>query len=988
MTKLLASDGASGDTFGGSVAVSGDTVVVGAYRDDDNGNTSGSAYVFERDEGGADAWGEVKKLLASDGASRDEFGFSVAVSGDTAVIGAWLDDDNGSASGSAYVFELDSAGPLTSHLVCLTLGTLFNARAEGQAELMGDITYICESSDVGLPAPASFVDVNLLVQLSVPVTNNIGFGEGGDITDAVLIVNQNDCNTPSAVGNDHGCGGAYQDPQYGRLLGDGRTIAFNGVSLPFPGGANASAPGGVNPDITRIRITSMRGNASYLGVPQEGRPSLISAHLEAQPPTSIVLSRDRVAVAFAWRSLIRISEEPVQGLHCVDDGPQIATLTFREGFASAFKTIGVPSDGVGFAGFWESGYWAPGSNNNAGASQATQFLVSFSDIPDGVTVKARKSYSNGDRLLLTLLGETCGDISELELAPDSEGNTELVYEVCDTNPIAREDIEMGFTTEWDPENPPAFGEATLGVSFHPIGGSGVTSAEDPEPRFVDTSDSETFLIMQRCITTLHFPLVTDRGKDSARIVISNDSDPALPGVCELTYEGTDEIGDPVQSFQTSAPVPGGEQLNIDLAEGAPALGITGLPGFEGALTAFCEFHPGAGISTTKSMGVGMFEAFSENRDALLFPGAPIPSTMLLFPYASNRNNLDTEIVIHNPGLLGADDAEDVGSCALQFFGENPPGPMVIGPFNEGEQVVLTLSEVAPNFEGYVAASCDFGPSGFARLSLPAIGGMNPVPLYAYGLTPSYVDSDDGASSSALLLPWISSRDGLETELVISNASANPFGDIPQNGSCTLTYQGDAQSPVLPPQNVLIGTGQQVVFDLSEGLPLSITGAPDFEGSIGVSCDFPRPFGYALTSKAKGNNNNPNKESTLSQAAETVMLPRSIDPEPVVYPFVSNRDGANRGIVLVNTTGDAFGTVGTDGSCTLSYAGTIEDGGTVPADADIALVAGEAVRFNLSEGLVSKGIPAAPGFEGFLKADCDFPLARGTDYRIQLGGRDK
>ncbi len=362
--------------------------------------------------------------------------------------------------------------------------------------------------------------------------------------------------------------------------------------------------------------------------------------------------------------------------------------------------------------------------------------------------------------------------------------------------------------------------------------------------------------------------------------------------------------------------------------------------------------------------------------------------MLLFPYGSNRGNRDTEIAIHNPWGLNAEDGAYVGYCDLQYYSDGAPPPMTVGPFGQGEQVVLTLSEVAPNFEGYVAASCDFGPTGFARLSLPTRGGKKSTPLYGYGLKPSYVDPSDGASSSSMLLPWVSSRDGFETQIVISNASANPFGDAPQNGSCTLAYQGDALRPVLPPQNVLVNAGQQFVFDLADGLSLSITGAPDFEGSIGVSCDFPRAFGYALTSKAKGNNNNPNKESTLSQEAETIMLPRSIDPEPVVYPFVSNRDGADRGIVLVNTTGDAFGTTAADGSCVLSYAGTIEDGGTVPADADIALVAGEAVRFNLSEGLVSKGIPAAPGFEGFLKADCDFPLARGTDYRIQLKGRDK
>ena len=100
--KLTASDGAYADYFGISVAVDGDTAVIGAIADDDNGNNSGSAYVFTRS--GA-TWTQQAKLRASDGAADDQFGVSVAVDGDTAVIGASQDDDNNHNSGSAYVFS-------------------------------------------------------------------------------------------------------------------------------------------------------------------------------------------------------------------------------------------------------------------------------------------------------------------------------------------------------------------------------------------------------------------------------------------------------------------------------------------------------------------------------------------------------------------------------------------------------------------------------------------------------------------------------------------------------------------------------------------------------------------------------------------------------------------------------------------------------------------------------------------------------------------
>ena len=99
--KLLASDGAAWDNFGVYVFLSGDTALIGADRDDDNGENSGSAYVFTRT---GTTWTQQQKLLPSDGAAEDIFGVSVSLSGDTALIGAWYDDDNGTDSGSAYVF--------------------------------------------------------------------------------------------------------------------------------------------------------------------------------------------------------------------------------------------------------------------------------------------------------------------------------------------------------------------------------------------------------------------------------------------------------------------------------------------------------------------------------------------------------------------------------------------------------------------------------------------------------------------------------------------------------------------------------------------------------------------------------------------------------------------------------------------------------------------------------------------------------------------
>ena len=104
LAKLTASDAAEGDRFGWSVAIDGGTIVVGTPYDDDAGLTSGSAYVFLTTDGGA-TYGQVAKLTASDGAASDYFGYSVAISGGTVVVGAYWDDDGGYSSGSVYVFS-------------------------------------------------------------------------------------------------------------------------------------------------------------------------------------------------------------------------------------------------------------------------------------------------------------------------------------------------------------------------------------------------------------------------------------------------------------------------------------------------------------------------------------------------------------------------------------------------------------------------------------------------------------------------------------------------------------------------------------------------------------------------------------------------------------------------------------------------------------------------------------------------------------------
>ncbi len=108
--KLTTPDGQIDDQFGWSIALSGDTVAVGAYADDDHGADAGAVYLFERDSGGAGAWGQTHKLFGAGAVAGDRFGVVLALDGDTLAVGAPQDNERARRAGAAYVFERDRNG--------------------------------------------------------------------------------------------------------------------------------------------------------------------------------------------------------------------------------------------------------------------------------------------------------------------------------------------------------------------------------------------------------------------------------------------------------------------------------------------------------------------------------------------------------------------------------------------------------------------------------------------------------------------------------------------------------------------------------------------------------------------------------------------------------------------------------------------------------------------------------------------------------------
>jgi hypothetical protein len=143
--RLLASDAAAGDGFGYAVAIDGDVAIVGAPGDDREADNQGAAYVFEVVDG---FWTEVQKLVASDAAQDDSFGGAVAVQGDLVLVGAAGLDDGIPNQGGVYVFQRAN-GTWTEVETLLATGAAQDDFFGGTVALDGDYALI------GAPGPVA-----------------------------------------------------------------------------------------------------------------------------------------------------------------------------------------------------------------------------------------------------------------------------------------------------------------------------------------------------------------------------------------------------------------------------------------------------------------------------------------------------------------------------------------------------------------------------------------------------------------------------------------------------------------------------------------------------------------------------------------------------------------------------------------------------------------------------------------------------------------
>lgn len=215
--KVIASDGDVADQFGWAVDASGDVAIVGAKADEENGSLSGSVYVFRRIDG---QWVEEQKLLASDGGTFDEFGQGVGVSGDVIVVGS-THSENSEFSGFAYVYRWNGAQWVEEQKLAASDGASNDQFGRTSVDVSGDVIVVGAHADQdsGFASGSAYVyrwngAQWIEEQKLVPSDGDATdvFGWSVDVSGDVIVV------------------GAYQDENDGRIRsGSAYAFRWNGA---------------------------------------------------------------------------------------------------------------------------------------------------------------------------------------------------------------------------------------------------------------------------------------------------------------------------------------------------------------------------------------------------------------------------------------------------------------------------------------------------------------------------------------------------------------------------------------------------------------------------------------------------------------------------------------------------------------------------------------------------------------------------------------
>jgi hypothetical protein len=559
-------------------------------------------------------------------------------------------------------------------IVCVYSAVPNQVRSEGLAERTGDVRLDCNNDGVFNPdSPFNqiqqYVLANITVQLNTAVTNMLDVGgDGGNVTDSVLIVNDNNHFAPideSVTPWDGGCenaylgggsylpDGRYPCPQKGRLQGS-NALTWNGVQFPVPGAPNDPSdlpdPDGdgipICDDIfdqdssdscfnisTTIRVTNIRANAAAVGA-----GGAIFANLTIFSFAGIsVTPSNQQTVANVFQGLTVDYGSGVSGLQC--EGFEDETyIELEEGFAGSFKTLGSPTFVNGdFAA--ENGYpvcedggiegcGTPQSNagTGGGATQATRFLVRFFGIPAGIELYVADAVE-GD-------GSDSGDIGGDCYVAEPWENRDLCV------------------------------ERVVGANADGEGGASEGGGDDYE--------------------------------------VGLDSD----GNGYVVYELKN--GDPFRPQSIRIPV----FIEWEPGTGDDEPGI-GSGQFNATFGPLSDEGEAGNFPKPRFIDTG--------EDPVTFVSTVRCSTTLLFPFVTGRFGFDTGFAISNTSMDWKGTEPQRGRCMIHYIGDtggvadSMPDDDTSSIIEGGEQATWTLSmgnpawdlNGAPDFQGFVVAMCEF-----------------------------------------------------------------------------------------------------------------------------------------------------------------------------------------------------------------------------------------------------------------------------------------
>ena len=484
--------------------------------------------------------------------------------------------------------------------------------------------------------------------------------------------------------------------------------------------------------------------------------------------------------------------------------------------------------------------------------------------------------------------------------------------------------------------------------------------------FATSPGQSEALTSPRMSGQLLFPFVTNSSGFDTELTISNTSldtlgSAAQSGTCTLSFYGT------------GAPSPG---VNVALPGGTLAAGSTRVvqlssvaPAFQGYVIASCTFPLARGTArAVYNAGQPNSLVLPSDAQVITLPRTVPSTTSFLLPFVTNVGGYEAGISIANTSADPFGTAQTSGSCTLYLYGSGLSGYGIVVPggvIAAGTSRAFTLTSLLAagsgpvNFQGYIVGQCNFGAVAPFSYSIYGIG--QPYG-YAFADVPEVLALPRSASPQPLLFPAVTNQNGTETGIAIANTSSDPFGSVTASGACTLSFYGtnapsSFTTPTIPAGTVYTAT-------------LSAMGATGFKGYVTAACPFGPARGFAFVLP-------PVTSNTYSVTPEVVSTPRNSAASSLLFSNVTAVNGYDTKIDISNTSLDTFGTVASAGSCRISYFGTVNGGSAPSPQTSVSIAAGSQLSFSLWQGNTSQGIAGAPGFRGYIIADCAFPQARGT-----------